>query len=321
MASTSIFLPYLATRPEHFVPYMALVQHSAARRLWTGQPLSYDVNQGFAHGAGLGLRVPVGTAVTLLPLRHPFEAAMQARGLALTTGHPVVAGFGVGARQFQQAVLGAPYASPLTAIREYFGIVRGLLAGELVSYDGEYFSMHGGQSPTPEGGVELGAGVLRPRMAELAGEVADVAITWLTPPGYVRDVLVPHLEKGAARAGREVPRVVSVVPVALERADRDPVELVLKANGRHLQAPHYGDMLRQAGVPLDAGDPAVGARGLLDAGGFVYGDPEGVAGQLGAYVEAGTDEVAVHMSGPVAGQPVTESIEELRALLAAVASR
>ncbi|MGH8932090.1 MAG: LLM class flavin-dependent oxidoreductase [Egibacteraceae bacterium] len=320
MPGISIFLPFLATRPEHFIPYMALVQHSAARRLWTGQPLSFDVNQGFAYAAGLGLRAPVGTAVSLMPLRHPFEAAMQARGLALTTGYPAVAGFGVGATAFQRAILGQPYASPLTAVREYFHLVRRLLDGELVDHDGEYFSMHGGQTKTPQGRVELGAGVLRPGMAEVAGEVADVAITWLAPPRFIRDVLRPHLEKGAARAGRVAPRVVSVVPFALRRPGTDPVELVHRANGRHLEAPHYGDMLRQAGVEVDAGDARARARALLDAGVFLYGDPREIASRLAAFDDAGVDEVALHLSSANAGQPMAHAVEDLKATLEAVDS-
>ena len=318
MPGVSIFLPFLATRPEHFVPYMALVQHGGARRLWTGQPLSYDVNQGFAYAAGLGLRAPVGTAVSLMPLRHPFEAAMQARGLALTTGYPAVAGFGVGATAFQRAVLGKPYASPLTAVREYFDLVRRLLDGELVDHDGEYFSMHGGQTEIPRGHVELGAGVLRPRMAEVAGEVADVAITWLAPPRFIRDVLRPHLEKGAAHVGRAAPRVVSVVPFALRRPDRDPVELVHQANGRHLQAPHYRDMLRQAGIAVDPENARARAKALLDAGVFLYGDPQEVAGRLAAFDEAGVDEVALHLSSANAGQPMAQALDDLRAALKAV---
>ncbi|WP_455353365.1 hypothetical protein [Streptomyces sp. SYSU K217416] len=45
-------------------------------------------------------------------------------------------------------------------------------------------------------GVELGLGVLRPVLARAAGRVADVAISWMTPSAYLRDVLVPALAKG-----------------------------------------------------------------------------------------------------------------------------
>ncbi|WNO71813.1 LLM class flavin-dependent oxidoreductase [Streptomyces sp. AM8-1-1] len=77
-------------------------------------------------------------------------------------------------------------ASPrVTAAREYLGIVRGLLDGETVQAEGEYFSCHGGLSPSPAPPVELGLGVLRPGMARVAGAVAGCAITWLTPASYL----------------------------------------------------------------------------------------------------------------------------------------
>lgn len=321
MADVSIFLPYLASRPGQLVPYMALVQNTAACRLWIGQHVSYDPYQGIAFGSGLGLGVPVGTAVTLLPLRHPFEAAMQARGLALTTGHPAIAGYGVGGRAFQQATLGRPYASPLSAVREYFHVLRRLLDGEPVRFDGEYITMHGGQGAPAHPGVQLGLGVLRPRMAELAGEISDVAITWLAPPAYVRDVLAPHLEKGATRAGRDVPRLVCALPVALQRPGRDLAALVQATNGRHLQAEHYADMLRQAGLTIDADDPQASATALLEAGAFAYGGREELADRAAAYHSAGADEVALYLASPSTGQAAMEAVEELRAVVTAVTAR
>ena len=93
----------------------------------------------------------------------------------------MVAGFSPGPKLFQSALLGAPYASPLTAAREYIVALRGLLDGQEVMQQGEYVSLHGGQPRVPPPPVSLGLGVLRPRMARLAGEIADV-----TPEDEIR---------------------------------------------------------------------------------------------------------------------------------------
>lgn len=198
----SLFLPFLATRPQQFVPYMALVQQSRACRLWSGQPLQLDACQGFAYAAGKGLRVPVGLAVALAPTRHPFEAALQARGLALTTGQPPVMAFGPGSTDFQRGLLGTPYTRPLAAMREYLCLVRELLEGGPVSHHGEHYTMQGRQGATSHPPVHLGLGVLRGPMASLAGEVADVAVTWLTPPSYLAQELIPRMRESAEHAGR-----------------------------------------------------------------------------------------------------------------------
>ncbi|SNT25086.1 Flavin-dependent oxidoreductase, luciferase family (includes alkanesulfonate monooxygenase SsuD and methylene tetrahydromethanopterin reductase) [Streptosporangium subroseum] len=315
MTTFSVLLPFMPTRPEHVLPVAALVQHSAATRLWQGQSLILEPHQTFTYAAASGFRVPVGTGVTLMPFRHPLEAALQARSLAVTTGHPVVAGFGPGAAVLQKSVLGAPYASPLTAVREYLTIVGGLLAGQAVEHEGEYFScrINMGWQPGPR--VELGLGVLRPAMARLAGELADVAITWLTPAGYLRDVIVPALREGARAAGRPVPRLAAIVPVALSAPDRDPADLVLAANSGHLSMPHYQDMLRRSGIEVDPGNLAVTAKGVVASNAFVSGDPGELRAALREYRTAGVDEIVLNITGvcQLYGLPV--ALAELETIL------
>lgn len=317
----SVFLPDLPHRPEQFVPFAALVQTSPACRLWTGQPLVMDACQGFAFAAGMGLRVPVGTAVALAATRHPFEAAQQARGLALCSGHDVVMGFGAGDPTFQRGLTGRSWARPLTAMREFVTAVRGLLAGEAVDQHGEYFTLHGRQPQVAHPRVDLGLGVLRPRMAALAGEIADAALTWLTPPDYLAESLVPVLEKSAAEHGRPRPRVVAAVHVALARPDRDPVDLVARTHSGHLSAPHYQAMLARAGVRAEPDDLPAATRALVASGTFLHGGIDEIAGGLRRYAEAGVDEVALHLHGAAAGQGLADTLDELAGILSLAGRR
>lgn len=91
MTAYSVLIPFLPRLPEQVLPYAALVHWTHAQRLWQGQSLMVEPHHGFVHAAGAGFRVPTGLGVTLMPLRHPYEAALQARSLALATGQPVVA--------------------------------------------------------------------------------------------------------------------------------------------------------------------------------------------------------------------------------------
>ncbi len=209
-------------------------------------------------------------------------------------------------------MLGRPYKSPLSAVREYLTIMRGLLDGETVEFDGSVFSCHAGLIPYPAPRVEVGAGVLRPRMAEVAGAVADVAITWLTPASYLADTIVPALERGAEGAGRPPPRIAALVPMALRAEGRDPAQLVMADSSRHLAADHYQDMLAKAGVELGA-DPAAA---VLEAGAFLYGSEDEIAAGLERYFEAGADEVILNVVGlcNVLGPEV--ALAELKQLLA-----
>jgi alkanesulfonate monooxygenase SsuD/methylene tetrahydromethanopterin reductase-like flavin-dependent oxidoreductase (luciferase family) len=198
MLKYAVMAPFSTIQAEQLTPYASMVEWTGVARLWQGQTIAIEPHQGFASQAGSGLRIPLGLAVTLMPLRHPFEAAFQAASLARITGQSLVAGFGPGPT-LQEMLLGRRYRSPLTAVREYVTIVKGLLLGGPVDVQGHYYTCRaslGVASPT----VEIGLGVLRPGMARLAGEVADVAITWLTPAPYVRDVIRSALEEGAAKA-------------------------------------------------------------------------------------------------------------------------
>lgn len=314
----AVLYPLQPDHPDLVAPFASLVGRSGARRLWLCQSFKAEPHQVLAHLAGRGHTVPVGTSVTLLPLRHPYEAALQARSLALITGRPVVAGFGIGNPDFVSGLTGSPYASPRTAVRDYLTSVRALLDGGTVAHEGPYHQMHGGLMPLDHAPVEVGAGVLRPGMARTAGEVADVAITWMTPPSYLAGTLRPALDEGAASGGRAGrPRIATAVHVAVARPGRDPRRLALAAAGSHLRAPHYADMLRRAGVAVDPHDPAGTADALLRGQVVVTGTPEEIAEALDGYRRAGVDEVMLNPSGVLMTEGVRAAVADMEEILAA----
>ncbi|MFJ2818452.1 LLM class flavin-dependent oxidoreductase [Streptomyces sp. NPDC087294] len=316
----SVLVPNMPDAPDALRPYAELVRDTGARRLWTGQSLKVETHQAFAHLAGAGVRVPVGTSVTLMPLRHPYEAALQARSLALMTGRTVVAGYGVGAPAFVRSLNGRPYASPRTMAADYLRTVRALLDGEIVDHAGDYHALRGRLIPMEHPGVEVGVGVLRPNMARTAGGVADVAITWMTPPGYVAETLLPALEEGGKDRDARC-RVATVVHVAVERAGRDPYVLAHTAASGHLAADHYTDMLRRAGVPADPSDPQAGANSLVDSGTYVFGSPDHIADRLATYRDAGVDEVILNCAGVLFTEGQEAAFRDAREIIEAVRRR
>ncbi|MBP2708356.1 LLM class flavin-dependent oxidoreductase [Microbispora sp. RL4-1S] len=314
----SVLMPFVPRRPEQILTYAALVEWTAAHRLWQGQSVLVEPFQGFASVAGAGFRVPTGLGVTLMPLRHPYEAVNQIKTLAMSTGETVVAGFGPGPRAFQEMLLGAPYRSQLTAVREYLTIVRGLLGNELVDVKGEYYSCRAQMPSAMSPQVDLGLGVLRPGMARLAGEIADVAITWLTPAAYLEELLCPAMRQGAESAGRAVPRLTAIVPVALARPDRDVTDFVLASNTMHMRAPHYIDMLAKAGIDISGLEMPEAARLLAEKEVFVYGDVDQVIDQFQKYRRAGVDEIVLNMTGVCNLYGAKEALNDLKTLLVAL---
>lgn len=297
------------------MPLGRLVAEHDGAALWQGQSTLLETNQGFAYLAGAGVRVPVGIGVTLTPLRHPYYAAMEARSLALTTERPVTFGLGPGGLSFQVGLRGAPYASQLGAMRDYLTAMRQLLAGGPSDVATPEMRCAARLGTAPTAPIELGFGVLRPAMARLAGEVADTAISWLTPARYLRDVVVPALKEGAERAARPTPRLAAIVPIARRRERHEPYQLAIASNFAHSRAPHYIDMLGKAGIDVDAADPIAGARAIAAGRAFLCGEDGELCDMVQEYWDAGVDEVILNVTGVYNVEGYEAALDEIRALL------
>jgi 5,10-methylenetetrahydromethanopterin reductase len=315
----SVQMPYMPIRPEQAVPFAALVLQTEACRLWMGEARYLEQHQVFAFLAGLGVRIPAGFAVDVMPLRHPFSAAIATNSVAAITGQPVAMAIGPGATMVQGNLAGAPYRSQIGAVEEYLRILRPLVSGRPADQSGEFFSFHGELPPRsahiPE--PELGLGVLRPRMAELAGSLADFAVTYLTPKAYLEEQIVPALARGAEGAGRLQPRVVALVPCTVARPGRDPVAL---AYSPHLQLPHYVGMLAKAGLPVDLGEAHVNARAAIEGRAHLSGGVDEIVEGL---LDFGlvTDEVVVSVAGVCQAFGPRAALADLQEILAVLAAR
>ncbi|WLQ34211.1 LLM class flavin-dependent oxidoreductase [Streptomyces castrisilvae] len=313
----SLLLPIGPTRPEQVVPFANLVQWTAADRLWLGQGMVLESQHLVSWLAGLGIRVPTGFGVSLMPFRSPYHAAVEARSVAIATGRPVVAGFGPGAVALQRGLLGRPYTSQIGAAKEYVRIVRDLVAGRTAETEGGHFTVSAALIPALAPPVSVGLGALRERMAVAAGEVADAAVTWMAGARYLADTLVPAM-RGADRELAAPLRVSAIVPFALAAPGRDPVALASAACGSHIQLPHYQDTLRRAGVVV-RGQADEDARALVDAGVFLYGSADEIHGALKEFAAAGVDEVVLNATGVGLTHGPKAAADDLLALLRGVA--
>jgi alkanesulfonate monooxygenase SsuD/methylene tetrahydromethanopterin reductase-like flavin-dependent oxidoreductase (luciferase family) len=302
----SVIFPVQPGNLDSTVPFARLVEKTAAQRLWFGQCFALEAHQLASALAGRGLRIPFGTAVTLMHLRHPREAALLARTVSALSGYTFVAGVGTATPEMVESLRGEAYRSPRYAAIRYVRQMRAAMAA-----DGIDAAAASAVSP-----VEIGLGVLRPRMARAAATVADVAITLMTPPRYLCEVLMPALAAGA-RERPSPPRVAAVVPVAVRRDGRDPLRVAAHAVGGKLFAPHYRDMLRRAGVPLDSAGPDRAPAMLIDHGVVVTGTAVEIAAELREYVRAGASEIVLNAGGVAASEGLRAAAVDLLEILAA----
>ena len=146
-----------------------------------------------------------GIAVSPVMYRTPLSFAMEGGTVSDITGGKFIMGIGSGGAQrpASRAQLGIGRMSTLALMRDYVSVVRGLVNGERIDYEGQTTTLKGmrlAMRPSPQTPVYLGA--LGPRMLELSGELADGAsLNWCTPDqiAWSRE----RIAEGAAKAGRD----------------------------------------------------------------------------------------------------------------------
>jgi 5,10-methylenetetrahydromethanopterin reductase len=139
--------------------------------------------------AGATSRVRLGPAALNPSTLHPVELAGQAAALDLASGGRAYLGLAAGAWLDR---LGLDERKPVARMREAVEIVRRLLAGDRDGFAGEHFTLAAGaglQYEPARPRIPLMIGTWRPRMAALAGEVADeVKIGGSANPAMVRQM-------------------------------------------------------------------------------------------------------------------------------------
>jgi alkanesulfonate monooxygenase SsuD/methylene tetrahydromethanopterin reductase-like flavin-dependent oxidoreductase (luciferase family) len=147
----------------------------------------------------------LGTGISVGPGAHwtaPQLAATAGTVGELSEGRFVL-GVGTGSAYVESAqrAYGLPVHRPLPLMRDHLLVLRRLLAGEKVDYEGKTLTLRGVQLGFRPPRVPVYLGALGPQMLRLAGEASDGAgLNWCTPEQIAWSRR--RLEAGCARAGR-----------------------------------------------------------------------------------------------------------------------
>jgi alkanesulfonate monooxygenase SsuD/methylene tetrahydromethanopterin reductase-like flavin-dependent oxidoreductase (luciferase family) len=262
----------------------------------------------FAAAAVRTSRVLLGTAIVRAATRHPIGLAQQAATIAQLAPGRLRLGIGP-VHPGQAGMYGAVPKRPLAHLRAYIESLRTLLATGSVDVEHDGVTARGRLLGAPYE-VPILASALRRGSFHFCGEATDGAITWICPLEYVRDVAIPAQRAGASAAGRQPPRLLLHVPVALS----DDVQAVREAMRDHyafyLRNANYVKMFADAGFP----EAAEGrwSDGMIDAV-AVYGSQEQVAARLARWLASGEVDLLVSAVG-VGGDAGASATRVLRLL-------
>lgn len=295
---------------------VANVQQAEARgvnQVWTTVGgASPDPVTGYAGAAATTERIGLGTSIVPAYPIHPVTLASQALALESLAPGRIRLGIGTSHRPTIEKHFGIPMVKPLAFLREYLTVMRGLLWEGESTFAGDFFTVNAqlpeGIAPTK---TPVPISALRQNAFELAGELSDGAITWVTPIHYILNTGIPALERGAEKSGRsERPPVIAHVPVAVS-TDRDASREAFRA-----QFPVYSKLPFYAAMFSDAGYPVTSAGEMTDElvdELAVSGSPEEIRQRLLHLHELGIDELLI---SPVGVHDEDEELAQLSSILA-----
>lgn len=246
---------------------------------WLPQHFGADMLTVIAMAGMQTSRIELGTAVVPTYPRHPVAMAQQALTAQVATGGRLTLGIGVSHRSTVEDWLGLSYSHPVRHIEEYLSVLRPLLHESGVDFQGHDFRV-AGELQIPDADMvscPVVLAALGPRMLEIAGRLADGAVTWMTGPNTLRDHIVPRLRESAANAGNPPPRVLVGVPIAVtDHPDRARARAD-RLFRYYASLPSYRAMLEKEGAE-SVGDIAI------------VGDEQSVIDQLQSLAESGATD-------------------------------
>lgn len=229
--------------------------------------------------AGATRRVAIGTAIVNPYTRHPAQLAASFATLDELSEGRVICGIGIGARD-QLRTLGYDTSRPLRAARESIEMVRGLLARETVTAEGEKFRAQtarlGFRPPRQQVLIYMAA--TGPKMCALAGELGDGIYLPYGSTQFLQAAIANSRER---RSGDRPFDVACQVLVSVDDDPKAAAARVRPGIGLILTEPNGEDVLRANG--LDPGKARL-IREQLSSGG------------IRAMVAAVDDEIVEHLT-------------------------
>jgi 5,10-methylenetetrahydromethanopterin reductase len=206
-----------------------------------------------AAAAGLATKgVGIGTAAINAFTRGVVLTAVTAATLDELTQGRLILGIGAGSpRVLEQQ--GINFTHPLLRLREYVEVVRQLLRGTAVTYEGQSVTVQNVQLDftPPRSSIPIYLAVTGPRAQELAGEVADgVILNAFVSTAYTQRAIT-RIQAAAVRAGREThpPDIAGCVVVSMDPDSERAKQAIRPLIGTYLAT--FPNIARESDIAAD----------------------------------------------------------------------
>jgi probable F420-dependent oxidoreductase len=197
--------------PERIAEQAAKAEASGYDGVWSAET-SHDPFLPIAIGASATTTLEFGTGITVAFARNPMTLAVVANDLQLLTKGRFMLGMGSQIKPHITKRFSMPWSHPAPRMRELILAIRAIWKawetdGKL-EFRGEFYTHtlmtpFFNPGPNPHGNPKILLAGVGEHMTEVAGEVADgFLVHGFTTERYLREVSLPALERGAAKAGK-----------------------------------------------------------------------------------------------------------------------
>ncbi len=275
----------------------------------------------------------IGTSIAVAFPRNPLITAHLAWDLQRLSGGRFILGLGTQVKGHIQRRFGLPWDAPGPRLRDYLAAVRAIWRawqrGTPLDYRGEFYAhtfMPPFFRPAPIDAPEIPITVagVQEHMCRIAGEVADgLHVHPLHSLAYLKAVVIPAIERGAALAGRSRSACPLIASVLTATGSSQPemdaaIAAVRRQIAFYASTPNYRVILAchgWEGVGADLtrrsvrgdweGMAALITDAMLDAFAVVGAPPE-VARQLRDRYSGVADRLAVY--APFRGEDAAQQV-------------
>ena len=160
-------------------------------------------------------RLKFGTGVAIAFPRSPFAMAQIAWDLQRYSGGRFMLGLGTQVKGHNERRYSTPWpAPPGPRLREYILCLKAIFntfqTNEPPNYQGKWYqftliSPFFNPGPNPNGGVPIYISAVNKYNCRLVGELCDgIRMHGFNTPKYTREVIIPSIEEGVKKAGRQL---------------------------------------------------------------------------------------------------------------------
>ena len=258
MPKLAFVLPNWATiNKDEVIYYSRLAENLGYDSIWVPETWGNDaftLLTTIAHNTNF---LKFGTGIVSVYSRSPATMAQTISTIDLMSGGRSILRLGISSSIVSENWHGIRHEKPLKRTRECVEIIRMILSGERVNYEGEIFNLKNFrlQSKPLRRNIPIYLASLGPKNLKLTGEIADGWLPFLCPVNYLIE-LRNKVEKEAKAAGRSIdnisiyPYIPSLLSEDAEQAKYKLKEFISFYVGA--MGPYYNKLISSYGFEHDA---------------------------------------------------------------------